>query len=137
MAHGPIERVLLGVQLEPLGSERPEAPLLVVPEAHSLVHHARRDANKAAGEVVRARPSAAVVDLAHERTGLAEGGDGQEAVDPAVPGRLDIAMRGAMVVEWLAPQVQALVAAVDSLLARALAPRHPQILPLGCHRVPA
>src|SRR5438552_10167594 len=30
----------------------------------------QRDVNQAAGEVVRARPLSAVVDLAHERTGL-------------------------------------------------------------------
>src|SRR3989442_13819252 len=76
------------VQLQPFGCQRTERSLVVVPGPDDLVHSLHPDAEQGADEVLLAP---ALLQPARQPAGLAVRGNGQEAVPPAVPGRLEAA----------------------------------------------
>src|SRR5438128_354232 len=69
------------VQLQPLGGQRPERLLVVVPRSDDRVHHPHRNVEEGADEVL---PSRVLLKLARR-------GEGQEAVAPTMPARLEAA----------------------------------------------
>src|SRR2546425_346021 len=73
------------VQLQPFCCQRAERSLVVVPGPDDLVHRLHPDAEVGADAMLLAP---ALLKLARERVGLAGHGEGQEAVAPAMPGRL-------------------------------------------------
>src|SRR5712692_8512531 len=76
------------VQLQPLGSQGPERCFVVIPGVDDLVHHPHPDAEERADEALL---SPAPLKLAYRPTGLAADSEGQEAVAPPMPARLEAA----------------------------------------------
>src|SRR5439155_24463742 len=72
------------VQLEPLGSERSEILLVVIPGSHHLVDHLDSHADQSTDEVML---PPVLLELAGQGIGRSSDGEGQEAVAPAMPGR--------------------------------------------------